>query len=232
LTLAIETRSLERMGSLTLVVGSRNYSSWSLRPWMLLKHLGLDFVERQFHFGSPEFATELPKISPTRMVPVLIHGDLRIWESLAICEYVSELAGGRGWPADRELRALARAAATEIHAGFHALRAACPMNARATGRHVPMTAPLERDLRRIDAIWSGCRRDHGDRGQWLFGDFCAADAMYAPVALRIRSYGLPLSGLGARYLETMLSDEHLCDWIEASSYEKIVIPEEEAGAGA
>jgi glutathione S-transferase len=220
------------MSTLTLVVGSRNYSSWSLRPWMLLRHLGLPFAETQFHFGSPEFETELPKISPTAMVPVLLHGELRIWESLAICEYVSELAGGRGWPAEPAMRAIARSAATEMHAGFHALRSSCPMNARATGRRVPMTRPLERDLRRIDAIWSGCRRDHGDRGPWLFGPFSVADAMYSPVVLRVRTYGLPLSGLAARYLETALDDEHLSAWIEASRGETIVIPEEEAGAGA
>jgi len=220
------------MSDLTLVVGSRNYSSWSLRPWLLLRHLGLEFTEKQFHFGSVEFDTELPKISPTRMVPVLIHGERRIWESLAICEYASELAGGRGWPADAALRAMARSVATEIHAGFHALRTACPMNARATGRRVPMTPPLERDLKRIDAIWSGCRRDHGELGHYLFGAFSAADAMYAPVVLRVRSYGLPLTELATRYLETMLADDHLCDWIEASSRETIVIPQEEVGAGA
>lgn len=220
------------MSALTLVVANRNYSSWSLRAWILLRHLGLEFTLQQFQFGTPEFNAEIPKLSPTRLVPVLIHGELRVWESLAICEYASELAGGRGWPQDSALRATARSVATEMHAGFHALRAACPMNARATGRRVAMTQPLERDVRRIDAIWSGCRRDHGERGPWLFGAFSIADAMYAPVVLRVRSYGLPLSELATRYLETMLADEHLSDWIEAACQETMVIPEEEAGAGA
>jgi glutathione S-transferase len=106
------------------------------------------------------------------------------------------------------------------------------MNARATGRRVAITPPLERDLRRIDAIWSGCRRDHSERGPYLFGPFSAADAMYAPVVLRVRSYGLPLSELAMRYLETMLGDDHLCDWIAASGRETRVIPQEEVGAGA
>jgi glutathione S-transferase len=220
------------MGTLTLVVGSHNYSSWSLRPWLLLRHLGIPFEVRQFLLDTPEFETEIPKLSPTRRVPVLIHGELRIWESLAICEYVSELAGGRGWPAEPGLRALARSTAAEMHAGFAALRAACPMNARATGRRVPLTPPVEQDLRRIDAIWSGCRRDHGERGPFLFGDFSVADAMFAPVVLRVRSYGLPLSELAKRYLDTMLSDLHLADWIEASCRERQVIPYEEVGAGA
>jgi glutathione S-transferase len=96
------------MDLLTLVIGTRNYSSWSLRPWILLRHLGLPFSERQFHLDTPEFDAEVPKFSPTRRVPVLMHGELRIWESLAICEYASELAGGRGWPADTALRAAAR----------------------------------------------------------------------------------------------------------------------------
>jgi glutathione S-transferase len=119
-----------------------------------------------------------------------------------------------------------------MHAGFRALRDACPMNARATGRRVAMTPPLEQDLRRIDAIWSECRREHGERGAWLFGDFSIADAMYAPVALRVRTYGLPLSQLAGRYLETMLEDGYLQQWIRAAEQEPIFIPEEEVGAGA
>ncbi len=220
------------MSGLVLVIGTKNYSSWSLRPWLLLKHLGLEFTERQYHFGTPEFESEIPKISPTRRVPVLLHDDLHVWESLAIAEYASELAGGRGWPGDSGLRARARSLANEIHAGFGALREQCPMNARATGRRIPMTAPLEQDLRRIDAIWSGCRRDHGERGPWLFGEFSIADAMYAPVVLRVRTYGLPLSSLAMRYLETMLDDQFLQQWIRAGEQESIFIPHEEFGAGA
>jgi glutathione S-transferase len=220
------------MAALTLVIGTRNYSSWSLRPWMLLRHLGLAFTERVFKLDSAEFASEVPRFSPTARVPVLVDGDLRIWESLAICEYASELAGGRGWPADAAERARARAIAAEMHAGFATLRACCPMNARATGRRVPVTAPLMQDLRRIDAIWSGCLRDRGERGPYLFGAFCAADAMFAPVVLRIRTYGLPLSGLAARYQANMLADPHLRDWIRAAELDTTVIPREEAGAGA
>jgi glutathione S-transferase len=188
------TRSLGRMAALTLVVGSRNYSSWSLRPWLLMRHLGLPFEERQFHLDTPEFDAEIAKISPTRRVPVLVHGEIVVWESLAICEYASELAGGSGWPGDSRL--------------------------------------LARDLARIDALWSGCRRDQGGLGPWLFGAFSVADAMYAPVALRLRTYGLPLSSLATRYLDTMLGDARLREWIDAACRETQVIPHEEAGAGA
>jgi glutathione S-transferase len=220
------------MAELTLVVGTRNYSSWSLRAWLLLRHLGLGFTVRQFLFDTPEFAEEVAKISPTRRVPVLIHGELRIWESLAICEYASELAGGRGWPADAAQRAVARSVSAEMHSGFAALRASCPFNARASGRRVPMTPPLARDLARVDAIWCGCRRDHGELGPWLFGGFSVADAMFAPVALRIHCYGLPLSALAKRYLDSLLDDPHLGEWVEASRRETQVIPYEEVGAGA
>ena len=176
-----------------LVIGTRNYSSWSLRPWLLLRHLGIDFEERVLHFGSPEFAAEVARLSPSRRVPVLLHGERRIWESLAICEYASELAGGRGWPGDAGARAHARAVAAEMHAGFAALRAACPMNARARARRVESSPALQRDLQRVNAIWTECRRLHGATGPWLFGAYSAADAMFAPVALRCLSYGLPLT---------------------------------------
>jgi glutathione S-transferase len=217
------------MGTLTLVLGTKNYSSWSLRPWLLLRHLGLAFDERVIHFDTEEFATQVPRLSPSRRVPVLIHGELRVWESLAICEYASELAGGRGWPADPALRAEARALAAEMHAGFPALRAACPMNARARNRRVPMTPELERDIRRVTAIWDGCRRRQPADGPWLFGAYSAADAMYAPVALRFLTYGLPAAGAAADYLRTVLADAELRRWTADAETEGVVIPSDEAG---
>jgi glutathione S-transferase len=217
------------MSEPTLVIGTRNYSSWSLRPWLLLKHLDIGFTERVIHFDTAEFANEVPALSPSRRVPVLLHGELRVWESLAICEYVSELADGRGWPADAADRAAARSIASEMHAGFTALRDACPMNVRARDRRVPFTPELERDIERIDAIWSECRGRRGASGPWLFGAYSAADAMFAPVALRFLSYGLPLSGPGREYQESLLADEHLRCWMNASESEGVVIPADEAG---
>ena len=220
------------MSDLVLYVGNKNYSSWSFRPWIALEATGVPFTDRVIPFDFAAGNPEIRKVSPTGKVPVLHHGDVKVWESLAICEYASELAGGAGWPRDMRLRALARAAASEMHSGFTALRAACPMNARATGRRVPMTPALARDLARVDALWSGCRRDQGELGPWLFGQFSVADAMYAPIALRVRTYGLPLSSLASLYLDTVLGDRHVAEWIDAARRETRVIPHEEAGAGA
>lgn len=212
-----------------LVIGTRNYSSWSLRPWLLLRHLGIGFSERLLHFNTDEFAREVPRLSPSCRVPVLLHGEIVIWESLAICEYASELAGGRGWPASEPARAHARAIAAEMHAGFAALRASCPMNARARDRRVPLSPALARDVERIDSIWSGCRRAYGDYGPWLFGAYSAADAMYAPVVLRFLTYGLQVSPDALEYQQTVLADEHLVRWTMAAEVEGVLIPEDETG---
>ena len=217
------------MPGLTLVIGTRNYSSWSLRPWLLLRHLGLDFHERLVHLDTPAFASEMARLSPSRRVPVLLHGKTTVWESLAICEYASELAGGRGWPAQAHERAHARAVAAEMHAGFGVLRDSCPMNARARHRRVPLTPALARDVDRIDRIWSGCRREYASRGPWLFGEYSAADAMFAPVALRILTYGLVISAGAAEYQQTVLADAHLRDWTAAAEVEGVVIARDEAG---
>lgn len=225
------SRGREYMAGLLLVIGTRNYSSWSLRPWLLLRHLEIAFEERVLHFGTPEFATEIARLSPSRRVPVLLHGERRIWESLAICEYACELAGGRGWPTDAAARAHARAVASEMHAGFAALRSACPMNARARNRKVAGSAALDGDLRRVNAIWSECRQLHAAEGPWLFGPYSAADAMFAPVALRILTYGLPIDLPARGYYETVLADPLLREWMELAQTEGVVVQSEEVGTG-
>lgn len=212
-----------------LVIGTRNYSSWSLRPWLLLRHLGIAFEERVLHFGSPEFTSEIARLSPSRRVPVLLDGKRRVWESLAICEYASELAGGRGWPVDAGGRAHARALAAEMHAGFAALRSSCPMNVRARNRRAAGSPALERDVQRVGAIWSECRRLHGAAGPWLFGAYSAADAMFAPVVLRVLTYGLPLDPGAHDYYETVLADPLLREWIAVAETEGVTVESEEVG---
>jgi glutathione S-transferase len=218
------------MSAWTLVIGNKNYSSWSLRPWLALRHLGLEFTEMRLPLDTDEFRSRIASLSPSARVPALITDELTVWDSLAICEYAADVAG-RGWPAARAARAIARAVSAEMHSGFAALRAAWPMNVRAVGRRVAANAAAAADLARIDRLWLDCRRRFGASGPWLFGDYSVADAMFAPVACRIRSYGVSgLSGESARYVATALADPPLADWAAAAAAEPEILPREEVGA--
>jgi glutathione S-transferase len=214
--------------SLTLVIGNKNYSSWSLRPWMLLKHLGLDFKEIVIPLDTPEFKDEIEKYGPSGRVPVLLHDNLSVWDSLAICEYVAELAGS-GWPKDRVARAVARSVCAEMHSGFANLRMEWPLNARARNRRTPMTPGLEMDLDRIDEIWNDCRRRFGAGGPWLFGEYSIADAMYAPVVLRFKTYGAQISETARWYIATALEDSALQEWVRAAQSEPWTLANAEVG---
>ncbi|MFO1410692.1 MAG: glutathione S-transferase family protein [Steroidobacteraceae bacterium] len=218
------------MAAITLFIGNRNYSSWSLRPWILLRHLGIEFDAELIPLDQPDSRARILAVNPAGKLPLLRHGTLDVWESIAICEYACELAGA-GLPRDASTRAVARAVAAEMHAGFMALRRAWPMNARATGRRTARSAELDADLARIESLWESCRRRHGAGGPWLFGDYSLADAMYAPVALRLRTYGAQLRGAAAEYLGTVLADPPLAEWIAAAGSEPWSIASEEVGIG-
>ncbi|HEU5135982.1 MAG TPA: glutathione S-transferase family protein [Steroidobacteraceae bacterium] len=211
-----------------LIMGNRNYSSWSLRPWLLMKHLDLAFAERLIPLDTPEYARDAETVSPTRRVPVLRHGALVVWDSLAICEYACELAG-RGWPAQREARAIARAACAEMHSGFSILRSQWPMNARATGRTTPPNPERQAEIARIESLWAECRSRFGAGGPWLFGEYSVADAMYAPVVLRLRTYGATVRESTAAYMATVLDDGHMRDWVAAAAAESWIIETSEIG---
>jgi len=204
---------------LKLVIGDKNLSSWSLRPWMLLRHLEIDFEEINLLLYTEEFAAEIRQYSPAGKVPVLLlDGGVGIWDSLAICEYASEIAQGRGWPADPIARARARSISAEMHSGFRAMRADWPM--KATARlDVPLTPQAEIEVMRIDMMWQDCRDRHAGNGPWLFGRYSAADAMYAPVVLRFNTYRPALSPGSQGYLETALADPHLQAWITDAARE-------------
>jgi len=220
------------MSEFTLVIGNKNYSSWSLRPWMLLKHLQLPFDEQLIALSQPDSRARILRHSPAGRVPVLKHGSVTLWESIAIGEYLCELTG-RGLPGERTARAQARTVSAEMHAGFGALRSQWPMNARATGRRTPLNAELRADIERIDALWSDCRGRFGGHGPWLFGEYSLADAMYAPVALRFRSYGASVSAPAQAYLDTVLADAPLQQWLAAAALEPRSIAYSEVGlAGA
>jgi glutathione S-transferase len=208
----------------TLLIGSKNYSSWSLRPWIFLRNAAFEFTEQIVYFDESGYQAQIAALSPSRRVPLLIDAGIKIWDSLAICEYAAELTG-RGLPSDRMARARARCVAAEMHSGFQALRNECPMNVRARNRRVPLTPGLQTDVARIDEIWSGCRKEHGGGGSWLFGDFSIADAMFAPVFFRFQTYGATLSPTSQTYLSHALQDPDLRDWQDAASQEGHPLPQ-------
>jgi glutathione S-transferase len=202
----------------TLLIGSKNYSSWSLRPWLFLRKAGFHFEEQLVYFDAADYQAQIAALSPSRRVPLLMDGSLKIWDSLAICEYAAELTG-RGLPGNRNVRARARSVAAEMHSGFQALRDECPMNVRARNRRVPLTPQLQADLARIDEIWSSCRSEFGAGGRWLFGEFSIADAMFAPVVFRFQTYGAKLGAASQGYLSHALQDPTLREWQDAAAQE-------------
>lgn len=203
---------------LTLVIGNKNLSSWSLRPWLVLKHLGLAFEEVKFMLDTPAFRPAALRYSPTGRVPTLVDGDLTVWDSLAIVEYLHEKSAGRGWPADGKARAQARAISAEMHSGFAALRQTWPMKATES-LQVALSPAAADDVARIDQLWQSCRAQYGNRGPWLFGEYSIADAMYAPVVLRFNTYHANLSPVARAYVEQTLGDPHLRLWLQQASEE-------------
>jgi glutathione S-transferase len=216
------------MTVLTLVIGNKNYSSWSLRPWLLLKHLGVDFQEISVALHAPETAARIARYSPSGRVPVLLDGDLRIWESLAIGEYLAERYPAV-WPAESRARALARSVSSEMHAGFTALRGELPFNCRARRSGVTPSPMAQADIDRVVEIWETCRAIGANAGPWLFGGFTCADAMLAPVALRFHTYGIALPETAQAYVATVCDDAAVRAWIQAARQETAIIPEEERG---
>jgi len=217
------------MAQFTLVIGNKNYSSWSLRAWMALRHLGLEFDEQLVRLDTPESREQLERHGPSGRVPVLHSGGLTVWDSQAICELAAEVTG-RGWPREREARAVARAVSAEMHSGFATLRSLWPMNARARNRRTAMTTALAADVERIDELWNDCRHRFGAGGPWLFGaEYTIADAMYAPVVLRFNTYGARVSDTARWYIATALEDPVLQEWITAARAEPWTIDSDEVG---
>jgi glutathione S-transferase len=206
-----------------LVIGSKNYSSWSLRPWLFLRKVGFEFREHVIHFDSADYRARIGAYSPSARVPLLIDGELKVWESLAICEYAAE-STQLGLPKDPAARAIARSVAAEMHSGFQALRNEWPMNVRARGRHVPPTPEVQSDVARIDALWSDCRARYGKAGSWLFGEFSLADAMFAPVLFRFQTYGASLGPAAEQYLRHGLADPVMRQWQDDCAREGHPLP--------
>ena len=197
--------------SLTLIIGNKNYSSWSMRPWVLLRSRGIPFQERMLKFESADWRRNIARLSPSGLVPVLWEGEpgfgFATWDTLAIAERLHDLFPAAGvWPADAKLRAQARSAAAEMHSGFRALRNEMPMNIRASHPGKGLTADVAKDIARVSALWAAAR------GPFLFGEFSAADAFYAPVATRFITYGIDLEGAAKTYHQALLSSRAVQAW--------------------
>lgn len=211
-----------------LIIGNKRYSSWSLRPWLVMTHFGLAFEETLIQLDTPQFAEEVRRFSPSGRVPCLIDGDISVWETLAIIEYLAESFPNEPiWPRDKAARAVARAISNEMHAGFAALRSACPMNLRRTYAYRDRGEGAARDVARITALWRDARKRFGAGGPFLFGDFSAADAMYAPVVLRLTGYNWPLDSDTVEYVAAVHELPAMKAWKEAAQAEPWIVHADE-----
>lgn len=207
------------MTQLTLVIGNKNYSSWSLRPWLAMKQAGLTFAEIRIPLDTPTSHQEIRRYSPSGQVPVLLHGDLTVWESLAICEYVAEVFAPGLWPPGRRERAIARSIAHEMHGDFINLRQKMPMDCRARYPGEGMKPELRAEIDRITSILRECRTQFGADGDFLFGKFTVADAMFAPVVSRFITYDVKLGEIETAYAKAIVSLPAMQDWLEAAANE-------------
>jgi glutathione S-transferase len=219
-----------------LIIANKIHSSWSMRPWLLLTQFGIPFEEVLIPFGptfdDPEWKRQVKAHNPSGKVPALVDGEggnaVQVWESLSIMEYVADLRPDLAiWPKDRAARALARSISSEMHAGFSALRNACPVNLGK--RHAPKDRgpKVAADVARITAIWNDCRATFGAGGPFLFGAFTAADAMYAPVCTRLRSYSISVDPVSEAYCDAIYTLPAFVQWREAALKEPWIVPEDE-----
>ncbi|MBQ4836455.1 glutathione S-transferase family protein [Pseudoalteromonas luteoviolacea] len=211
-----------------LFIGNKNYSTWSLRAWLLLEKFDVDYEEVKLGLETAQFYNTLKNISPTLKVPTLVDGNVTVWESLAILEYINETyLSGQALPENREQRARARALCAEMHSGFSALKNAMPMNIRAK-RHVEVDAKVSKDIQRIEDIFTE-QTQYDYQGGWLFGHWTIVDAMYAPVCMRFYTYGVTLNETASRYVEHVLACPVLSKWREQALLEHEVVECDEAG---
>ncbi|MDI1343818.1 MAG: glutathione S-transferase family protein [Pseudolabrys sp.] len=214
--------------SLTLIIGNKNYSSWSLRPWIAMKAAGIPFEEVVIPLYRPGSAEQILKYSPAGKVPILIDGGDTVWESLAILERLAERFPQAGlWPADARARSFARAAASEMHGGFQPLRQHCTMNLWLPPKPRPMPPEVLANMARIENLWADCRARFGKGGPFLFGAFGNADAMYAPVVARFHNYGLPVGAQTRAYMDAVMALPAWREWYDAAMKETWVMQHNE-----
>jgi glutathione S-transferase len=212
--------------TLKLVIGNKNYSSWSMRPWLALRANNIPFEEIfiPLYTDNPADKDRILGFTRSGKVPCLIDGDITVWDSLSIIEYLAErFPQAKLWPEDPAARAHARSISAEMHSGFLPLRGECGMNLHRPIRSIALSADARANVARIDQIWSECRARHGKSGPFLFGAFGAADAMFAPVVHRFRTYAIDVSPAAKAYMETMLAQPAFIEWTKAGLAETIVI---------
>lgn len=213
-----------------LYIGNKNYSTWSLRSWFLMREAGIDFDEHRILLDVKTTAGEIAGVSPGGTLPVLELGDTTVWDSMAIAETVAERWPDKKlWPEDPDVRAFARSICAEMHSGFAVLREHMPMNCRAMGREVPLPDALTDQIDRVIEIWSECHNKYSGDSGWLFGSFTVADSMFAPVVLRFRTYGIKVPESAGYYPHRVLESEAMQDWLAAAECEVEVIDREEKG---
>jgi len=214
--------------ALKLIIGNKNYSSWSFRPWIAMKVAGIPFEEELISLDAKDFKARVSKVSGTGKVPALADGEIHVWESLAILEYLAEKhPQARLWPADPAARAKARAVAAEMHAGFVPLRRLLPMNMWRPVMKRELTPEAQANVDRIEAVWTDCRARFGAGGPFLFGGFGAADAMYAPVVARFVTYGVEVGPAGRAYMDAVTALPAWNEWRAAALKEQWVLAEDE-----
>jgi glutathione S-transferase len=216
------------MSNLHLVIANKNYSSWSLRPWMALTMAGIPFTESLILLDIPSTRQKIAEHSKAGRVPILHHGKITIWESLAILEYLAETFPQKNlWPKTIAARAVARSVANEMHAGFSALRNACPMNLRRPRGAIQLSDAVHADIRRIEEIWRDCRARFGKGGKFLFGKFSNADAMFAPVVSRFDTFDITVAPDSRGYMNNILETPAFKAWKEAALKEPWTVPSDE-----
>jgi glutathione S-transferase len=214
--------------SLTLVIGNKNYSSWSMRPWIAMKAAGIPFEEVVIPLYLEGSGERILKYSPAGKVPILIDGDLTVWDTIAILEYLAERFPDTDlWPRDQRARSLARSVSAEMHSGFQPLRQHCTMNLWLPPKPRPQPGDVLENMRRIETIWRDCRSRYGQGGPFLFGGFGAADAMYAPVVARFHNYGLPVQGDTLDYLRAVMALPAWREWYDAAMRETWIMQHNE-----
>jgi glutathione S-transferase len=214
--------------ALTLVIGNKNYSSWSFRPWIAMKVGGIAFDEVVISLNAEDFKARVSKISGSGKVPALDDNGVHVWESLAIVEYLAEkFPAAKLWPAEPAARAHARTISAEMHSGFLPLRRACPMNMWRPAKKRELNDEALANVRRIEAMWAECRIRYGAGGPFLFGAFCAADAMYAPVVSRFHTYDVEVGAATRVYMAAIMALPAWAEWVAAARREPWVLPEDE-----